>query len=155
MKSIPVNVPAATVLRSSSAPLAFSNTTPKALYNKAATVERDSLKICCKKINYCRPIHAAVQMLSSRSTDLPTEPNVLAQDAPCLVTMLIILKNENKKMTYDILYISRNNKSNFDCTHCTLRGLDQAMSLVSLMPILRPLKAPNVAPVAQTNRISW
>lgn len=36
LKSIPVNVPAATVLMSSSAPLAFSMTTPKALYNKAA-----------------------------------------------------------------------------------------------------------------------
>lgn len=36
LKSIPVRVPAATVLMSSSAPLAFSITTPNTLYNKAA-----------------------------------------------------------------------------------------------------------------------
>lgn len=40
LKSIPVRVPAATVLTSSSAPLAFSITTPKALYNKAAMTEQ-------------------------------------------------------------------------------------------------------------------
>lgn len=36
LNNIPVSVPAATVLMSSSAPLAFSITTPKTLYNKAA-----------------------------------------------------------------------------------------------------------------------
>lgn len=39
LKSIPVNVPAATVLMSSSAPLAFSIATPKALYNNATNKE--------------------------------------------------------------------------------------------------------------------
>lgn len=40
LKSIPVNVPAATVLRSSSAPLAFSMATPNTLYKRAVEKER-------------------------------------------------------------------------------------------------------------------
>lgn len=43
LKSIPVSVPAATVLMSSSAPLAFSITTPNTLYNKAATAKKSTL----------------------------------------------------------------------------------------------------------------
>lgn len=46
LKSIPVRVPAATVLMSSSAPLAFSITTPNTLYNKAAEAKKHTAQLC-------------------------------------------------------------------------------------------------------------
>lgn len=38
--------------------------------------------------------------------------------------------------------------------NCTLRGLDQAMFLVSVSPIRNPLTAPKSAPECQTAQIS-
>lgn len=85
---------------------------------------------------------------------LPTEPSVLAHEAPCLVTMLRILERE-----YEHLEEVKHQQSlivNWTLhrlhTHCTLRGLDHAMSLVSFKPILRPLTAPNAAPEVKTKR---
>lgn len=46
LKSIPVKVPAATVLMSSSAPLAFSITTPNTLYNKAVEAQKHTGQQC-------------------------------------------------------------------------------------------------------------
>lgn len=41
----------------------------------------------------------------------------------------------------------------WNSTHCTLRGLDQAKFLVSDSPIRNPLTAPNSAPECQTAQI--
>lgn len=54
LKSIPVNVPAATVLMSSSAPLAFSIATPKALYNRAARTSKKAPEL--KRQDFARAI---------------------------------------------------------------------------------------------------
>lgn len=85
---------------------------------------------------------------------LPTEPRELAHEAPCLVTMLIILEAENKHSESRCTIICNPAvKTELSLhTYCTLRGLDQAMSLVSFRPIRRPFNAPNVAPVVKAKR---
>lgn len=85
---------------------------------------------------------------------LPTEPRELAHEAPCLVTMLIILEEEHKhsERWYAIICNPAVKTQLALHTYCTLRGLDQAMSLVSFRPIRRPFNAPNVAPVVKAKR---
>ncbi len=87
-------------------------------------------------------------------TVLPTEPRELAHEAPCLVTMLRILGRESRHLedrssdpgvTLRVIL-----QVNCLYTHCTLRGLDHAMSLVSFRPILRPFTVPSAAPVVTT-----
>lgn len=92
LKSIPVNVPAATVLRSSSASLAFSMATPNTLYKRAVEKEKPTFYYYAQAstINYTDVIFFCTSCLNTMHF-LPTDPSVLAHDAPCRVTMFKIL----------------------------------------------------------------
>lgn len=79
------------MLMSSSAPRAFSIATPNTLYNRA--VERQSgdfshVAYACANESHMYSISLQNALLHV----LPTDPNVLAHDAPCRVTMFIILE---------------------------------------------------------------
>ncbi len=91
LKSIPVNVPATTVLRSSSAPLAFSMATPNTLYKRA--VEKPTLYYYARAstIHYTTDVIFFCTSCLNTMHFLPTDPSVLAHDAPCRVTMFKIL----------------------------------------------------------------
>lgn len=99
LNNIPVSVPAATVLMSSSAPLAFSITTPKTLYNKAATEKNTwingSKSSWSEKRVMSQSFITSWYCWSYVTVILPTEPRELAHEAPCLVTMLMILQRQS------------------------------------------------------------
>lgn len=92
LKSIPVNVPAATVLRSSSAPLAFSMATPNTLYKRAVEKEKPTFYYATvSTIIYTTDVIFFCTSCLNTMHFLPTDPSVLAHDAPCRVTMFKIL----------------------------------------------------------------